>query len=192
MRSNPSTVSSWVGSSRGETKTTVPTTTTAIAVDMLQMVGTLMISFAVPYAIYTWQDRYRNGRRSTPTRPWKLIPGWLPVLGHFHRIRSMENLAVMLEQWCEEYVTETGCFDIDMAGTVFTVICREDRARELLIHRPAFVERSPLNRELTNSIGANGVYSAEGEEWKREHQLMSAVLNRNNVQDFFDDFKRLA
>jgi len=187
LRIDASTFSSWIGSFRGETKSTM--TTTAVAVDMLQIVGTVIVGVAVPYTIYIWQDRYRNGRRSTPTRPWKLMPGWLPVLGHFHKIRSMENLVARLEQWCDEYVSETGCFDIDMAGTVYTVICREDRAREVLINRPAFVERGPVIRELTNSVGAQGVFSAEGEEWKREYKLMSAVLNRNNVKDFLEGFK---
>jgi len=189
LRIDALTFSSWLGSSRGETKTTTTATTTAPAVATLQILGTLIVGLAVPYTIYIWQDRYRNGRRSTPTRPWKLIPGWLPVMGHFHRIRSTQNLARMVEQWCEDYVSETGCFDIDMVGTVFTVICREDRAHELLAHRPAFVERSPVFREVIKSVGAHGVFSAEGEEWKREYKLMSAVLNRNNVKDFLDGFK---
>ena len=42
-------------------------------------------------------------------------------------------------------------------------------------------------REVAASIGANGLFNAEGLTWKQEHKLMAAVLNRidSRQQRFF-------
>ena len=132
---------------------------------------------------------YVYGGQSTKERPWTLVPGWIPLAGHFHLVRSLKHLPGVAHDWANQYGREHGCFDVDLAGSQVTVICRKDRADELLKHRPNHVYRAPPIRESLASIGATGSIQAEGQQWKVEHKLMAAALNRKNVQDYLPPLK---
>jgi cytochrome P450 len=112
-------------------------------------------------------------------------------LGHFQYVGSLDYLAQACQKWSDQYGQEHGCFDIVLAGKKYTVICRQDRAEELLLHRTANIERSTIISEVSNSVGATGVFSAEGTQWKKEHKLVAVALNRNHVQDYLAVFKTM-
>ena len=147
---------------------------------------------AVPYFVYKSVSLYINGGNARKDRPWKLIPGWLPLLGHFYQVGSLDNLDHATSSWNDEYGQEHGCYDVDLAGQRYTVICRQDRALEILKNRPAIVERSTVIREVVDAVGARGVFSAEGQQWRNEHKLVAAALSRSNVQDYLEVFRDMA
>jgi cytochrome P450 len=159
--------------------------------DSIPLIAVAIASIVVPYLVYSSLSLYLYGGKSRKDRPWKLIPGWIPVLGHFQYVGSLDYLAQACEKWSDQYGQEHGCFDINLAGNKYTVICRQDRAEELLAHRPANVERSTIIREVANSVGGTGVFTAEGTQWKKEHKLVAAALNRNHVQDYLAVFKSM-
>ena len=121
------------------------------------------------------------GKLLSTKKPWKMVPRWLPIVGHFHLIGGTELLPEVLEKWAEEYGGESGCFEVDLIGTRFLVVCNDERAMEVLKHRPYIVQRNPNVSEAANSSGATGVFSAEGEQWKEEKKLIAAVLNRQHI-----------
>ncbi|CAB9510934.1 LUTEIN DEFICIENT 5, chloroplastic [Seminavis robusta] len=127
----------------------------------------------------------RRGRE----KPWKMVPGWLPIVGHFHYVGGTPMMAQMLEEWAEKHSEDVGCYEIDLMGVKYVVVSREDRAMEVLKQRPHKVQRIPGIREASDSTGATGVFSAEGSLWKEEKKLISAALNRNSINDFLSSMK---
>jgi cytochrome P450 len=149
-----------------------------IPVATLSMVGVALASF-----YFFRLDQKKN--------PWKLAPGWLPIVGHFHHIRSFERLAPLLQEWAN-YAGETGCFEIRLFSERVIVVSREDRAMEIYSQRPRNVYRTANLREAVNSTGGTGVFSAEGEQWKQERSLISAALNRLHMQDYVPALRETA
>jgi cytochrome P450 len=117
-------------------------------------------------------------------RPWPFVPGWIPLLGHFHLVGSIRNLATKMEEWADKYGSETGVYEIDLAGEHFVTVCREDTAMELVKLRPFVLQRPIKARESANSLGATGLFAAEQDQWKMEHKLVRPALNRSNVQEY--------
>ena len=124
--------------------------------------------------------------------PWMKVPGSLPLLGHLPYIGGLPYLVTKLEEWADTYGGENGCYEIDMPLVNYLVVCREDRALEIFKQRPRKIARPSAIRESTNSIGANGIFSAEGEEWKKEHKLIAAALNRSNTEEYLPILKEMA
>jgi cytochrome P450 len=125
-------------------------------------------------------------------RPWPFVPGWIPLLGHFHLVKSVRNLATKMEEWADKYGSETGVFEMDLAGEKFVTVCREDTAMELVKLRPFVLQRAPKIRESANSIGATGIFAAEQDQWKMEHKLVRPALNRSNVQEYLAVMSQMA
>eukprot|EP00581_Thalassiosira_minuscula_P009557 CAMPEP_0183702028 /NCGR_PEP_ID=MMETSP0737-20130205/263_1 /TAXON_ID=385413 /ORGANISM="Thalassiosira miniscula, Strain CCMP1093" /LENGTH=454 /DNA_ID=CAMNT_0025928561 /DNA_START=216 /DNA_END=1580 /DNA_ORIENTATION=- len=95
------------------------------------------------------------------------------------------------KEWAEEYAGDIGCFEFYMMKSPQLVVCSEERLMELIPHRPDNTHRNHRIREAVNSLGATGLFTAEGQEWKREHKLVAAALNKNNVQDYMSTMKRM-
>jgi hypothetical protein len=104
---------------------------------------------------------YYSNSLQKKQRPWPFVPGWIPLLDHFHQVGSVRNLATKMEEWADKYGSETGVYEMDLAGDKFVTVCREDTAMELVKLRPFVLQRTPKDREAANSIGAKGVFAAE-------------------------------
>lgn len=156
---------------------------------LLFLLGILVALWIASY-ISSAISLYCHGRRPTKQRPWPMVPHWLPFVGHLHCIRgSSKYLLPFCEKWADRYVDDYGCFDIEIAGTNYIVICHPDRTAEVLRHRPKFVERTSIIREVVDSFGGTGVFSAEGDVWLRERKLMASALNRANMQEYLPVFR---
>jgi cytochrome P450 len=125
-------------------------------------------------------------------RPWPYVPGWIPLLGHFHLLGSIRNMATKFEEWADKYGSETGVFEIELTGDKFITVCREDTAMELVKLRPFVLQRPPIVNEAANSIGGTGLFAAEGDQWKMEHKLVRPALNRSNVQEYLAAMSQMA
>lgn len=132
---------------------------------------------------------YSLQQRAKKEKPWPIIPGALPLLGHAHLIGSMSKLVDKLEAWADEYGKEVGCYEVSLGGFSSIVVCREDRAIEILLQRPSRVTRSVNIRESAHSIQAPGLFAAEGGEWKEERKIVAAALNRKNTEEYIPTMK---
>ena len=93
-------------------------------------------------------------------------------------------MAEVPEKWAAQYGSKNGCFEIQILGVSYVVVCSQERAMEILKQRPYKVQRNVNIKEAADSGGALGVFSAEGPQWQMEKKLIAAVLNRSNVHDF--------
>jgi cytochrome P450 len=135
-------------------------------------------------------------RRKLRNKPWVFLPGWLPLLGHTHLATSLPHIVEAWEGWAEKYAgsdySNVGCFEMVILGRRFVIVSSEERAMEILRHRPYVVTRPKQLKECSNSLGSRSVFSAEGDQWKQEHKLVSPALNKANVQDYLSVLKTMA
>jgi cytochrome P450 len=100
-------------------------------------------------------------------------------------------MATKLEEWANKYGSETGVYEMDLAGRKIVTVCREAAAMELVKLRPFVLQRPAEAREAASSIGAKGLFTAEQDQWKMEHKLVRPALNRNNVQAYLSSMSEM-
>jgi cytochrome P450 len=109
-------------------------------------------------------------------------PRPLPLLGSAHRIRpsAMHRRA---ELWSERYGP---IYRFDLGPRRIVVISDPDVINTLLRDRPEGFRRWSEIESITAEMwGTPGVFSAEGEEWRRARRLAVTALNTNHLQRYF-------
>jgi cytochrome P450 len=120
---------------------------------------------------------------SSSTRHIRDLPGpWnLPLLGNALRIR-LESMHQTLEQWNREY---GDVFRFRMPRREFVVISNPETIATVLRDRPDGFKRSRRLEETTRELGFGGVFSANGEPWKRQRRMVQHGLDPTHVKAFF-------
>jgi cytochrome P450 len=104
----------------------------------------------------------------------------------------MDQILDVMEGWVDQYGAENGTFVVDFACSPNVVVSSQERAEEILRHRPKITQRSHQVNEAVNSLGGTGLFSAECEQWKRERKLVAAALNQKSVQDYLSALRRMS
>ena len=112
-------------------------------------------------------------------------PPRLPLLGNAHQVRAA-RLHVTAEQWCERYGP---IFRFDLGARRIVVISDLEEINCVLRDRPDGFRRA---REVEGAelgfddvFAADGVFSAEGDDWRRMRRLTVTALNSNHLQRYF-------
>ena len=108
-------------------------------------------------------------------------PKGLPVLGNLAEFKAGNKPAV-LEKWSGECGQ---LFRISLMGKKFVVSTDPDFNIQLYKNRPDKFRRFGKIDEIMAEMGINGVFNAEGEQWKIHRKLTAEALNARNVQGFF-------
>lgn len=151
----------------------------------LWTLGAVAAATAVVVGSYVYR---RHERRRD--EPWPVVAGWRPLTGHTHQVKSMAEIMDTMEAWADEYGKEAGCFSFYIGTDRQIAICRPDLALQVLKHRPKKVERNDQIRESANCVGAQGVFTAGGEQWRVEHKLVAAALNNSNVNEYLVSLRK--
>jgi hypothetical protein len=104
----------------------------------------------------------------------------------------MENLANRMTEWADEYGKERGAFQVNLAGISYIVACREDTAMEIMKQRPFKIIRNENLTAAARGVGADGVFSAEGETWKSDRRILAPVMNKRHVDMYLGGIKTVA
>jgi cytochrome P450 len=104
-------------------------------------------------------------------------PRPLPLIGNGHRFLGQEAHLVV-EEWCKQYGR---VFRISFAGKRVLVVADPEAAGAVLRDRPGGFRRSPLIESSFRELGIHGVFSAEGEEWRRQRKLSVTALNSHRL-----------
>lgn len=110
-------------------------------------------------------------------------PKGLPVLHQLPELIGRRFNAV-LEQWADEL----GPMFVVRAppqGEVL-VVADAELVRKILRARPARVARYRTMREVIDELGVTGVFTAEGEAWRRQRKLVMAGFNSRAMLASFD------
>jgi cytochrome P450 len=112
-------------------------------------------------------------------------PRGLPVIGNAHRIRTA-RLHLTAEEWCERYGP---IFRFDLGPRRVVAVSDLEQINSILRDRPEGFRRA---REvqvaaigIDDVFAVDGVFSAEGDDWRRLRRLVVTALNSNHLQRYF-------
>jgi cytochrome P450 len=107
-------------------------------------------------------------------------PPGLPVLGNALQIKT-ETFHQRLESWERQY-GKTFAFTI--AGRHFLVISDPDVIAAVLRQRPGTFHRGPRLEQVAKEVGFHGLFSSNGETWKRQRPMVLAGLDPSHTRAF--------
>ncbi|TAK75340.1 MAG: cytochrome P450 [Aquabacterium sp.] len=107
-------------------------------------------------------------------------PRALPVLGNLLQI-DPPRLHLLAEQWARELGTP---FRIIVPGPPIVAYTDIELMHTVLRERPERYRRTTNVEAVLAEMGANGVFSAEGEAWKPQRRLVMQALAATNFRGF--------
>lgn len=124
-----------------------------------------------------------NGSASRVSRALADLPGPkpLPLIGNGHQIDSMQ-FHLSLENWAREFGS---AYRIHLGGKQIMVLSDGAVIRELLRDRPDAVRRSSRSAKALIEVGTSGLFTAEGEEWRKQRKLIMRTLTPEVIRNFF-------
>lgn len=123
---------------------------------------------------------------------WPRIPGGVPLLGNLLSLGGQANMVITMERWADMYGKEKGVYEMNLGGVKYIVACRADTVMEIMKQRPFTIRRNEQLAEAVHSVGADGLFNAEGETWKKDRRLVASSLNKRHVEDYLPTVKRIA
>src|SRR5262245_12082651 len=124
-------------------------------------------------------DPARHAGRSLKDLPG---PKGIPLLGNLLQL-DLNRLHLVLEKWCEEFGP---IYTIDLPHRSALVIADPELINNILRERPETYRRVGSIEPIFKVMGINGVFSAEGESWRRQRRLTMQALSTNHLRQFFD------
>ncbi len=108
-------------------------------------------------------------------------PRGLPLLGNMHQL-DLPRLHQVLEQWCARYGSP---FMMRFGRQKIFVSSDAELLQQVLRDRPEEYRRVRAIESVLSEIGANGVFSVEGEAWRPQRKLVMQALNTTHFRGFF-------
>jgi cytochrome P450 len=121
----------------------------------------------------------RDGRR----RELDDLPGprGLPLLGNLHQIDS-GKLHLILEGWAAEYGPT---YQIRIGRRRLIVITDPRHCDQILRARPETFSRGAIQSAIFSEMNLDGVFSSEGDSWRRQRKLTAAALAQRNLRGLY-------
>ncbi|HYA67052.1 MAG TPA: cytochrome P450 [Burkholderiaceae bacterium] len=118
-----------------------------------------------------------------PVRQIRNLPGpWgLPVIGNALQFRR-ESMHLQLERWAREFGE---VFQFRVALSRFVVFSNPDTVAAILRNRPEVFWRRARLEETARQYGFGGLFSSNGEDWKRQRSMVLNGLDPSHVKAFF-------
>jgi cytochrome P450 len=98
-----------------------------------------------------------------------------------HRL-GLHNLHTTIEKWCDRYGT---LFTFRAGPRRYLVVADREAANAFLRDRPEGFRRQREVETVFKEVGFHGVFSSEGEDWKRQRRLAVTALNSNRLHSHF-------
>jgi cytochrome P450/nitrite reductase/ring-hydroxylating ferredoxin subunit len=113
--------------------------------------------------------------------------GW-PLLGNALALKT-ERVHHVLEDWARRY----GPLYRFHLGRKPVVVVSDARLNEAILRaRPGAFRRLAVAAEVIAEVGAAGVFSAEGESWRRQRRLAMEALGNHHLKAFYPTLKLVA
>ena len=114
-------------------------------------------------------------------------PPGLPILGNARQIQPT-RLHALLEGWARDYGR---LFRFKLLSENVLVVNDHQLLSELMRDRPEGLGRSKALRLTADELGAQGVFSAEGERWRTHRKLVMRALAPEVVRHFYPTMERM-
>ena len=108
-------------------------------------------------------------------------PRGLPLVGNLLQL-DLKQLHRVLERWCNEFGT---LYVFELGRKPVLVIADPELIQTILRQRPKVYRRLGTIESVFTEMGLTGVFSAEGEDWKRQRSLTAHALDTAHLRQFF-------
>jgi cytochrome P450/nitrite reductase/ring-hydroxylating ferredoxin subunit len=108
-------------------------------------------------------------------------PKGIPVLGNLLQLHPTK-LHLTLEEWCREFGP---IYTYKLMHRPFVVVADPELVSQILRDRPKTYRRWNAIETISKEVGMNGVFSAEGDAWRRQRSLVAQALNPAHLRSFF-------
>jgi cytochrome P450 len=108
-------------------------------------------------------------------------PRGLPLLGNLLQL-DLKQLHRVLERWCDEFGP---LFAFKLGRKPVVVIADPEQIQSILRQRPNLYRRLGTIESVFKEMGITGVFSAEGDNWKRQPRLTAHALDAGHLRQFF-------
>lgn len=108
-------------------------------------------------------------------------PSGLPFFGNLLQI-DRKRFHLQLQEWSERYGS---IYQFKIVKNRFVVFSNPEIIQELLRKRPDYFRRMKSIESVFAEISAGGVFSAEGELWRRQRRLILPAFQNSNLREFF-------
>lgn len=114
-------------------------------------------------------------------------PRPVPLLGNLAGV-SMDSLHLHLEGLVREYGP---LYRFHLGPEPALVVARSDLNAEILRDRPDGWSRLLSMQRVINEIGGEGVFSAEGSDWRRQRKLVMSAFDPAHLKRYFPTLVRV-
>src|SRR5258707_15721293 len=104
-----------------------------------------------------------------------------PILGNLLQL-DLKQLHRVLEKWTDEFGT---LYAFRLGQRPVVVVAEPEAVQMVLRNRPKLYRRLGTIEPVFKEMGITGVFSAEGEDWKRQRRLTAHALDAGNLGQFF-------
>src|SRR6185503_18976376 len=120
---------------------------------------------------------------NAPLREISDLPGprGVPILGNALQI-SPGRMHTVMERWQREY---GDCFRFNIAYRSLVVIADPEAIASVLRDRPDGFQRTERLNRGARRMGFGGVFSANGEQWKRQRPMVMAGFDPAHIKAYF-------
>lgn len=126
---------------------------------------------------------------ATSQRRIRDLPGpkAIPLLGNVHQVNP-RRLHLELEQWARQYGpffrVRFGTRDVLVLGDLASL-------QRIMSERPDVFRRIATVQEILRELGAPGLFSAEGNAWKRQRKLVMPAFSMKQQRTLFPAIARI-
>lgn len=107
-------------------------------------------------------------------------PGKWPLLGNLPQM-TPSLMHRKLDQWANEYGL---LYQLSMPGRRVIVVSDPDLNRDILRERPGKFRRQSTIESIMDEMGSNGLFSLDGEAWRRRRKLAMPAFNASHLRTF--------
>ena len=115
-------------------------------------------------------------------------PSGYPFVGVAPKL-DREAFHLQLEAWYREY---GGRYTFKLGPKRFVVFADAAACKDILKRRPSEFQRGKHLAQIIEELGAVGVFSAEGESWKKQRKLIMPGFNPTQLRRFFPQIQMVA
>ncbi|MFE3260682.1 cytochrome P450 [Nocardia sp. NPDC059229] len=105
--------------------------------------------------------------------------GW-PLVGNLPQL-TPSLLHRQFDSWSDEY---GALYRVGMPGRRIVVVSDPELNREILRDRPGGFRRQSAIESVMDDMGSNGLFSLEGEAWRRRRKLAMPAFNAAHLRGF--------
>lgn len=114
-------------------------------------------------------------------------PAGLPWLGNAHQLNP-RRLHRQLEAWERSYGR---CYTFRIGGRRVVVLSQTEHVQRILTERPDAFRRFAPIESVCRELEGYGVFSAEGDDWRRMRKLVLPGFSLRQLRDFHPDLVRI-